>query len=149
MSLARDVGHTADLMAAFIDAEVEVWERYALIDLSEDGQAQVDLKALFAAWERRKIKARTRRGIAARSRTGLPWGEPGTGYAKGDDGHWIERPAESAVARRIYRLRVDDGLSYNAIAKLLNDENVPTRRGSRWTATVVRRLITSRHVLGF
>jgi DNA invertase Pin-like site-specific DNA recombinase len=97
----------------------------------------------------RDLSAHVKRGIAGRNGKGLPWGEPGYGYRKGDDGHWAEDPAESAIARRVYRLRVDEGLSYNAIATLLNREGVPTRRGSRWTATVVRRLVTSRHALGF
>lgn len=106
------------------------------------------MKALFAAWERRKIRARTKKGIAARARSGKPWGEPGYGYDKRADGHWQENRAEASIARCVHAEVVERGASYNAVAKQLNRDGIPTRRGTRWTATVVRRIATSRHVLG-
>jgi DNA invertase Pin-like site-specific DNA recombinase len=94
------------------------------------------------------LAANTTRGINSYVRNGKPWGEPRFGYTKGDDGHWIVEPAEAATAVRAYREFVDGGRSYNGIQQLFNREGVPTRRGSRWTATVIRRILTSRHVLG-
>jgi hypothetical protein len=103
----------------------------------------------FAEFEREKIKARTRDGIASRARVvGKPWGEPAYGYERGADGHWTVNAREAAIARRIFTERVEHGRSYNAIGTLLNREGVPTRRGANWAANTVRKLLTSAHVLG-
>lgn len=147
--LARDVGHTADLVATFIAADVEVWERFAPIDLSDDGQAQVDLKALFAAWERRKIRRRTKHGIAARARTsGKPWGAPKYGYRRTESGDWKPDPVEAPVLQRIFRMRVERGMAKAAIARQLTREGIPTRKGVRWSATVVSTVLRGREGLG-
>jgi DNA invertase Pin-like site-specific DNA recombinase len=98
----------------------------------------------------RDLAAHTRRGIDSRVARGIPWGEPKFPYRKGEGGHWVPVPADAEVARRIFRERGERGLSYSAIARLLTAEGVPTRRGaSRWTPTVVKRVIDGREVLGF
>jgi DNA invertase Pin-like site-specific DNA recombinase len=94
------------------------------------------------------LAANVKRGIHSRAEKGLPWGEPAYGYGRGDDGHWIVRPHEAIVVRRIFAERVERGLAYQAIAQLLNAEGIRSRRGSDWTATVVRRILTTRMVLG-
>ena len=148
--LARDVGHTADLVAAFVAADVSVWEGWHPIDLSDDGdgQAQVDLKALFDAWERRKIRARTRKGIAERAREGKPWGPPRYGYRRREDGHWEPDPAEEPVVRRIFTALLPERTSYNGVAAALEAEGVPPRHGTMWRPGMVGKLVKSRHVLG-
>jgi site-specific DNA recombinase len=146
--LARDVAHTADLIAAFIVADVTVWEGWGPVDLGDDGQAQVDLKALFAAWERRKIKARTRKGIAQRAREGQPWGTPSYGYQSGDDGHWGWEPDEAAIVPRIYEEYTLRRPSFSGVARWLNEERIPSRNGGRWSPPVVARIITGRAARG-
>jgi site-specific DNA recombinase len=144
--LARDVGHTADLFARFLLADVAVWERWQKIDLGEDGQAQVDLKALFAAWERRKIKARTKKGIAARSHTGKQWGAVPFGYRKDDDGKLEPDPEQVPVIRRVFATYMATGGSYNGTAASLTRAGVPPPKGGgMWGSSSVRNIIAREH----
>ena len=50
--------------------------------------------------------------------------------------------------QRIFRERTDRATSVSAIAKLLNGEGIPTRTGSKWSPTVVKRILDGREVLG-
>src|SRR5829696_2221098 len=102
-----------------------------------------------AEFERDIGRERTSAGIAGRARKeAKPWGVPGLGYTRGEAGHWAIEPAEAEVVRRIYMENVRHGRSFAGIARLLNSERVPTRRGSRWAPNVIRRVLSSRHVLG-
>jgi site-specific DNA recombinase len=138
--LARDVGATADLVASFIEAEVEVWEDARPLDLGDDGQAAVDLKALFAAWERRKIKARTRSGIAGYRRAGKHWGTPPYGQRGTADGLLEDDPVEAPIKQRIFREYLALG-AFNAVARVLTADGVPTRSGGAWGSHTIRNIL--------
>jgi DNA invertase Pin-like site-specific DNA recombinase len=55
-------------------------------------------------------------------------------------GHY---PGERALIKRMRSLR-HDGLSYSALAKILNREGVPSRRGKLWHGTTVRKILGRR-----
>ncbi len=57
-------------------------------------------------------------------------------------------PQEVANVLRIYRLFVVSGLTWTAIAKLLNAEGLPAEGGGPWTMNRVRRVITSEKYVG-
>jgi site-specific DNA recombinase len=113
-----------------------------------EGRLQTGILAEFAEFELAKIRARTKAGIAARARTGKPWGEPAYGYQRGEDGHWKPNAYESGIVKRIFREKLEHDLSYNALAALLTRDGIPTRRGTRWTPTVIRRVLTGPAVIG-
>lgn len=106
------------------------------------------------------LKEHVRRGLNANADRGIPHGRPSFGYMwcppSGDDiargkrigDHWVECPHEKRIMDRIYRMWLVDGLNYQQIAKRLNAELVPTRGGGPWSATVIRKVLTSRHLLG-
>lgn len=84
----------------------------------------------IAEFEREMIVERTKGGLAARARTGKAHGvAPPYGYAN-DGGGWVKRADEAELVERIFRMRVEGGLPYHAIARTLNTEDVPTPRGS-------------------
>lgn len=131
-------------------------ERVALVSLREEidtstpvGRLLRTVLSAVAEFERDLGRERTSAGIGSRARTGQPWGEPAYGYTKGAAGRWIAEPAETAIVRRIYAEYVDRGGTYSGVAQWLNAEGIKSRRGGRWTPTVVKRLLTSRHVLGY
>ena len=113
-----------------------------------EGTLQTGILAQFAQFEKAKIKARTKSGIAARARLGIPWGVPKLGYGKGQDGDWVLVPDEAATVRRAYELRLD-GLSYQSVAGALNRTGLRGRGGGKWTATGIRRLLNGRYALGY
>jgi DNA invertase Pin-like site-specific DNA recombinase len=106
------------------------------------------------------LSAHVRRGLGSRAVKGLPHGTPGMGYthseASDEDraagrltgGHWTVNPAEAATVRRIFADYTERGLSYSGVAKALNADLVPSRNGAKWSPAVIRKLLTSRHVLG-
>jgi hypothetical protein len=51
----------------------------------------------------------------------------------------VEKAA--ATVRRILQMRSQAHLSYHEIARRLNGESVPTKRGGRWYAGTVRRVV--------
>ncbi|HTU98790.1 MAG TPA: recombinase family protein [Solirubrobacteraceae bacterium] len=122
--------------------------REAIDRQTPEGTLQTGILAQFAQFEKAKIKARAKSGIAARARSGKPWGEPAYGYSRADDG-WEPDPREADTVRRMYRYRAEDGMSYSGIARRLIAEGIPSRRGGNWTATTVKRTLESRHTLGY
>jgi hypothetical protein len=57
-------------------------------------------------------------------------------------------PEEAVVVRYIFRLYLQEGMGIRRIAGQLNEENVPTRRGGRWSMVSVRDLLRNRVYLG-
>jgi len=148
--LGRSTKNLLELYDVFGAKDVAlVFLREHLDTTTPVGRLLRTILSAIAEFERELIIDRSKTGIAARTASGKPWGEPRYGFRGGDDGHWIEIPSEIAIIERVYRLRVEDGLSYQRIATKLNQEGVPTRRPKgNWTATTIRTLLTSRHVLG-
>ena len=105
----------------------------------------LQFQGMIAEYERAQITERTRRGKRFRAKSGLvnvlsgaPYGyqyikktETSSAYY-----HVIEEEAE--VVRTVFKLYVKDALSINAIARWLNDHQIPTRkRKSLWERTTV------------
>jgi len=149
--LGRSTKDLLELYDRFEHAGVALVSLREQIDTSTPvGRLLRTVLSAVAEFERDLGVECTSSGIGARARTeGKPWGTPAYGYAKGDHGHWGVEPGERAVVERIFRESVDRGQSYSAIAKALNRDGVPPRRGSQWTATVVRRILRECAVRGF
>ena len=108
-------------------------------------QLLLQFQGMIAEYERAQITERTRRGKRFRAKSGLinvlsgaPYGykyikktETSSAYY-----HVIEEEAE--VVRTVYKLYVQDALSINAIARWLNDHQVPTRKKkSLWERSTI------------
>ena len=123
--LSRSLLDFASLMER---CEREGWSLVAL-DLGVDtttpqGEMMAGVLAVFAQFERRLIRERTRAGLAVRKAQGVRIGRPNE----------IAAP----IRERIRAERVA-GMTYAAIAGRLTSEGVPTARGgSRWYASSVQ-----------
>ena len=107
------------------------WSLVAL-DLGVDtstpsGEMMASVLATFAQFERRLIGQRTRDALAVKRAQGVQLGRP--------------REISEQVVERIGELH-GTGLSVAAIARKLNDENVPTPRGGRWHSPGVKRALS-------
>lgn len=127
-----------------------------LIDLgSLVGQIRFSIEAASSANVSQKISEHTKRGLQQRmghvSRAGgpVPYGYIAREYftgARDARGRQIRErvvlevdPETAPTVARIFRLRVQDGLGWKAIARILTDEGVPSPRGSGyWHAATVR-----------
>ena len=105
------------------------------------GQTVFAILAGMAAQERQAIIQRTLAGKREKARRGGFAGGPAPyGYRRDRDGGLEVDPDEAQTIRRIYTMR-QQGMSYRAIADVLNGEGIPTKRGGRWYAGTVRYIL--------
>jgi site-specific DNA recombinase len=113
---------------------------------TSDGRLFFQLRGAIAEYERDKIRQRTMDGRRAKARRGkLPAAfEPyGYRYDRASASLHIEG-REAEIVRRMFGLVVEAQIGPNAIARLLTDEGVPTRRGAPvWHRNVVRQILVN------
>jgi site-specific DNA recombinase len=150
--LARDpyIRQTLEKDFAKLGAKVE----YALGNYEEtpEGDVRKDLDATFAKWENARRVERSTRGKRGKAQKGLfvggrtPYGynldpqAPG-GLAINDD--------QADVVRRIFTWYVDQGLSFGAIAKKLNQYGAITSSGrEKWQKSTVSAMLKNTAYIG-
>lgn len=96
---------------------------------------------VFAQLERGMIVSRLRSGRRQKHLGGgyAGYGSPPFGY-RAEAGELVPIPHQQAVVTEISRLRAE-GLSLSAVAAALNAAGHSTKRGSRWSAEQVRRVL--------
>ena len=146
----RDSIEIKTKLALFDSLGVRVESLKETIDRdTPEGRLQTGILAEFAEFELAKIRSRTKSGISARARKGKPWGAAPYGYQRGQDGDWKPNPAEVPVAMRIWDERVKEGRAYQDIAARLNRDWIPGRTGGNWTATMIKKILAGRYMLGY
>lgn len=145
--LTRDAGHLRELLLLLDAAGVRIVASGQALDrATPEGRLQTGILGEFAEFERAKVKARTKAGLAARARAGKPVGALPLGYrAKATivDGETITRrvidPDGAAIVERICD-ELEQGRTYGAVCRALNHDGLLTARGKTWTVRTLRRL---------
>lgn len=142
--LARDL-----FAQLFIEKELEV-AGIELISISEPDLGKNDpntilfrqIKGAFAQYEKSIITIRLKAGRLMKVRNGgFPGGNMSLGY-KLVKGEIKKVDREIEIVRRIKTMRRGRRkLSMWKIAEFLNQENIPTKRGGRWYAGTVRKIL--------
>jgi site-specific DNA recombinase len=113
------------------------------------GEMIFTLLAGFAAEERRVIIRRTLAGKREKaSRGGFSGGAAPLGYQRDLQGSLAVVDAESLTVLRIFEMR-RSGLSLMAIARKLDEEGVPTKRGGSWYPATIRYILDNPKYRGF
>src|SRR5271169_5460361 len=110
-----------------------------------EDQLLLQFQGMIAEYERAQIAERSRRGKRHRARQGsinvLSGAPYGYRYVRKSDtsaAYYEVIESEAAVVRRVYQAYTQQGLSINAIAHRLNEEQVSTRTGTtRWERSTV------------
>ena len=110
-----------------------------------EDQLLLQFQGMIAEYERAQIAERSRRGKRHRARQGsinvLSGAPYGYRYVRKSDtsaAYYEVIESEAAVVRRVYQAYTQQGLSINAIAHRLHEEQVPTRTGTtRWERSTV------------
>ena len=145
--LARSVA-----IASNVTAEIEATGARVVTTDGDDGDdsdasfIKRGVDDVFAAYERRRIQARTRQALALKASRGERLGRVPFGWKVADDGmHLVPDADEQYVLVRIRALRAE-GLTFQRIVDLLNS-TVPApeakhggRQGARWHLATVHRL---------
>jgi site-specific DNA recombinase len=110
-----------------------------------EDQLLVQFQGMIAEYERAQIAERSRRGKRHRAQQGsvnvLSGAPYGYRYMKKSDttaAYYEVLESEAAVVRLIYETYTQQGLSINAIARMLNERQIPTRTGTtHWERSTV------------
>lgn len=109
-----------------------------------DGAADAFMRSVMAAaseFERGLIRQRTKAAMAAKRKAGERCGEVPFGWTLGDDNTLIPVEEEQRVIAAIVKCRAA-GMSLRAIAAILTDEGVSTKKGnSSWNHNTVRGIL--------
>jgi DNA invertase Pin-like site-specific DNA recombinase len=109
-------------------------------------------RELVATWAERgeetPVSEKVRAAMRRKAVRGEALGRPPYGYRVGPRRRLELVPDEAVVVRYIFRLYLQEGMGIRKIAGQLNDENIPTRRGGRWSMVTVRDLLRNRAYLG-
>jgi len=104
------------------------------------GRLLLTMLGAIGEMEREQINERTQSGRnSKRARGGYIGGAPKFGL-KALDRELLEDESELAVIE-VIRRHYKAGKSFNAIAKYLNKQGIPAKRGGVWSATTVGRVI--------
>lgn len=109
------------------------------------GKMFFSLIATFAEFERNLIGDRTREALASKKADGYRVGEVPLGFEADDDGLLVPVEEEQRVVDRILGLR-DQGYGYLRIAKQLNSESVPAKKGGKWYPKTVRGVLQQQEI---
>ncbi len=110
-----------------------------------EDQLLVQFQGMIAEYERAQIAERSRRGKRHRAQqgsmnvlSGAPYGYRYVRKSNTSAAYYEVMESEAAVVRRVYEAYTQQGLSINVIARLLNEEHIPTRTGTtRWERSTV------------
>lgn len=142
-ALAPDLGRAA-LRALTIEA--------AGVQLFEAEHAEEAAKQIVDQWADRgegtPVSEKVRSAMRRKAIRGEALGRPPYGYHVGARQRLEVVSEEALVVKYIYRLYVHEGLGIRRIAGRLNQEEVKTRRGGRWSMVTVRDILKNRVYLG-
>jgi DNA invertase Pin-like site-specific DNA recombinase len=133
-------------------ATVEAWTRKEitlhLLDVSGNsvdtssaaGKFMLTILAAVAEMERNLIAERIRNVLGWKRRNGKVFGHEPFGFSRDGD-NLVPIEAEQRALDLILELRAR-GYSLRKIARTLEARGIPTKRGGRWAAATVRKLLT-------
>ena len=143
--LSRKYAYQVLLAEELARCGVELVFLKAPAGVTPEDQLLVQFQGMIAEYERAQIAERSRRGKRHRAQQGsvnvLSGAPYGYRYVKKSDTaaayYEIVEP-EAAVVRMVYDVYTQQGLSINAIARMLNERQIPTRtETTRWERSTV------------
>jgi len=126
------------------------FEKEGINTLESSGELLLTLFSCFAQEESRSISENTAWGIRSKFQQGIPHLNTSIllGYDKDASGQLIINKEQAETVQRVYRMFLE-GFSLNAIAAVLNKENIPGVHGeSKWCATTIGRLLENEKYKG-
>jgi site-specific DNA recombinase len=103
------------------------------------GRLMMNLLASVSQWEREVIGERTRDAMKYLKGNSKVYSRPIFGYAQ--DGSKLTTDPQDIKALEFMQAWRSEGLSYHKIADELNLMGLATKRGGKWQANTVRRIL--------
>jgi len=110
-----------------------------------EDQLLVQLQGMLAEYERAQILERSRRGKRHRAQqgsisvlSGAPYGYRYVKKSEATAAYYETIEAEAAIVRLVFQTYIEQGVSINAITRMLNERGIPTRKErARWERSTV------------
>jgi hypothetical protein len=117
-----------------------------------DHPAPEPLEEAIAQWRalrsQDKLSDRALDALRNKAMRGFGLGKTPYGYTIGESGRLEIVPDEARVVERIYSMYLDQAMGLRLISRSLNEAEVPTRRGGRWSVVTVRDILRNRCYTG-
>jgi site-specific DNA recombinase len=91
---------------------------------------------------------RVREAMRMRAIHGKGLGKPPFGYRIGTNQKLVIMPEEAETVGLIYRLYLQENMGVRRIARYLNEKDITTRKGNRWSIVGIRDILRNRAYLG-
>ena len=143
--LSRKYAYQVLLVEEFARQGVEVVFIRSPKAQTPEEQLLLQFQGMIAEYERAQIAERSRRGKRHRAKagsvnvlSGAPYGYRYIRKTESSGAYYEVLEQQAEVVRTVYSLYTQEELSINGIARWLNEQKVPTRRGaSRWCRSTV------------
>jgi len=143
--LSRRYAYQILLIEEFARAGVETLFIRSPRTATAEDQLLLQFQGMIAEYERAQILERSRRGKRHRARqgqvsvlSGAPFGYRYVRKSEQSAAYYEIDEMEAPVVRLVYKQYTNGGLSIGAIARLLNDQQIPTRKQTgRWERSTV------------
>jgi site-specific DNA recombinase len=143
--LSRKYAYQVLLVEELSRCGVELVFLKAPTGTSPEDQLLVQFQGMIAEYERAQIAERSRRGKRHKAREGLvnvlsgaPYGYRYVRKTDSSAAYYEVIESEAAVVRLVFEAYTQQGLSINAIARMLNERQIPTRTATtRWERSTV------------
>ncbi|MCL2224236.1 MAG: recombinase family protein [Defluviitaleaceae bacterium] len=115
------------------------------------GRMFLKIVGIFAEFERENLAERVRLGCERKVKEGF---SPAVIYQSyGYDrviGEKVQTifPQEAEIVKRIFSMYLRDDYSLSQIARTLDEENIPTKRGKKWSVPAVKLILTNPNYIG-
>ena len=143
--LSRKYAYQILLAEEFSRCGVELIFLKSPAGATPEDQLLVQFQGMIAEYERAQIAERSRRGKRHKAQQGLinvlsgaPYGYGYVRKTESSSAYYEVIEAEAQVVRLVFETYTQQGLSINAIARLLNERQIPTRTAkTRWERSTV------------
>ena len=143
--LSRKYAYQILLAEEFSRCGVELIFLKSPAGATPEDQLVVQFQGMIAEYERAQIAERCRRGKRHRAQQGMvnvlsgaPYGYRYVRKSESSAAYYEVIEAEAKVVRMVFETYTQQGLSINAIARMLNERQIPTRTATtRWERSTV------------
>lgn len=107
---------------------------------SATGRMFINLLLAVDMMEREIVGERTKEALAIKKASGKVYGPVPLGWDKADNGELVPNETEQVVIRRMKSMKAN-GLSFNRIAHTLNDEGIRGKKGGKFQAVSIQKIL--------
>jgi site-specific DNA recombinase len=126
-----------------------IFEEERVNTLKSEGELLLTVLAAVAEEERKSVRGNVRWAMENKCKRGEVMVDANRllGYDKDAQGNLVINEGQAAIVRQIYRLYLK-GISGYKIARILNDQNIPTYTKKPWSSQRILRIIGNEKYMG-